>query len=84
MTQRSSTSPRSAAFRFGKLAAVAAVAALAFSACAADTMKLVTTYAALEMLGPTHQWKTEFYTDGTNHRQPWRWLLSCGLRHFWL
>ena len=37
MTQRSSTSPRSAAFRFGKLAAVAAVAALAFSACAADT-----------------------------------------------
>ena len=31
----------------------------------ASTMKLVTTYAALEMLGPTHQWKTEFYTDGT-------------------
>ncbi|WP_407730276.1 D-alanyl-D-alanine carboxypeptidase/D-alanyl-D-alanine-endopeptidase [Pseudomonas helleri] len=30
----------------------------------ASTMKLVTTYAALEMLGPTHQWKTEFYTDG--------------------
>ncbi len=28
-------------------------------------MKLVTTYAALEMLGPNHQWKTEFYTDGT-------------------
>lgn len=31
----------------------------------ASTMKLVTTYAALEMLGPAHQWKTEFYTDGT-------------------
>ena len=31
----------------------------------ASTMKLVTTYAALEILGPTHQWKTEFYTDGT-------------------
>ena len=31
----------------------------------ASTMKLVTTYAALELLGPSHQWKTEFYTDGT-------------------
>lgn len=31
----------------------------------ASTMKLVTTYAALEMLGPNYQWKTEFYTDGT-------------------
>ena len=31
----------------------------------ASTMKLVTTYAALELLGPTHQWKTEFFTDGT-------------------
>src|SRR5690606_30699747 len=30
----------------------------------ASTMKLVTTYAALELLGPSHQWKTEFYTDG--------------------
>ncbi|WPP47848.1 D-alanyl-D-alanine carboxypeptidase/D-alanyl-D-alanine-endopeptidase [Pseudomonas sp. AN-1] len=30
----------------------------------ASTMKLVTTYAALELLGPTHQWKTAFYTDG--------------------
>ena len=30
----------------------------------ASTMKLVTTYAALEMLGPTYQWKTEFYADG--------------------
>jgi D-alanyl-D-alanine carboxypeptidase/D-alanyl-D-alanine-endopeptidase (penicillin-binding protein 4) len=31
----------------------------------ASTMKLVTTYAALEMLGPNHHWKTEFFTDGT-------------------
>ncbi|MFC3607077.1 D-alanyl-D-alanine carboxypeptidase/D-alanyl-D-alanine endopeptidase [Stutzerimonas tarimensis] len=31
----------------------------------ASTMKLVTTYAALELLGPNHQWKTEFFTDGT-------------------
>jgi D-alanyl-D-alanine carboxypeptidase/D-alanyl-D-alanine-endopeptidase (penicillin-binding protein 4) len=31
----------------------------------ASTMKLVTTFAALELLGPTFQWKTEFYTDGT-------------------
>ncbi|UVE16444.1 D-alanyl-D-alanine carboxypeptidase/D-alanyl-D-alanine-endopeptidase [Pseudomonas sp. LS44] len=30
----------------------------------ASTMKLITTYAALEMLGPTYQWRTEFYTDG--------------------
>ncbi len=30
----------------------------------ASTMKLVTTYAALELLGPTYQWKTGFYTDG--------------------
>src|SRR3989338_3279027 len=30
----------------------------------ASTMKLVTTYATLELLGPTHQWKTEFFTDG--------------------
>lgn len=30
----------------------------------ASTMKLITTYAALEMLGPTYQWRTEFYADG--------------------
>jgi D-alanyl-D-alanine carboxypeptidase/D-alanyl-D-alanine-endopeptidase (penicillin-binding protein 4) len=30
----------------------------------ASTMKLVTTYAALELLGPNYQWKTEFFTDG--------------------
>lgn len=30
----------------------------------ASTMKLVTTYAALELLGPNHQWKTELYADG--------------------
>jgi len=30
----------------------------------ASTMKLVTTYAALELLGPNHQWKTELHGDG--------------------
>lgn len=30
----------------------------------ASTMKLVTTYAALELLGPNYQWQTEFYSDG--------------------
>jgi len=31
----------------------------------ASAMKLVTTYAALELLGPAYQWKTEVYTTGT-------------------
>lgn len=30
----------------------------------ASTMKLVTTYAALELLGPAYTWKTEVYADG--------------------
>jgi len=30
----------------------------------ASVMKLVTTYAALQILGPEYQWKTEFYLDG--------------------
>jgi D-alanyl-D-alanine carboxypeptidase/D-alanyl-D-alanine-endopeptidase (penicillin-binding protein 4) len=30
----------------------------------ASTMKLLTTFAALELLGPSYQWKTEFYSDG--------------------
>src|SRR3970040_771256 len=30
----------------------------------ASTMKLVTTYAALELLGPAYKWKTEVYLDG--------------------
>ena len=30
----------------------------------ASVMKLVTTYAALELLGPAYQWKTEAYVDG--------------------
>ncbi|QDX81730.1 D-alanyl-D-alanine carboxypeptidase/D-alanyl-D-alanine-endopeptidase [Denitratisoma sp. DHT3] len=29
----------------------------------ASTMKLVTTYAALDLLGPAHVWKTELYAD---------------------
>jgi serine-type D-Ala-D-Ala carboxypeptidase/endopeptidase (penicillin-binding protein 4) len=31
----------------------------------ASVMKLVTTYSALDILGPTFTWKTGFYTDGT-------------------
>ena len=30
----------------------------------ASVMKLVTTYAGLELLGPAHQWSTDIYTDG--------------------
>lgn len=30
----------------------------------ASTMKLLTTYSALELLGPGFRWKTAFYTDG--------------------
>jgi D-alanyl-D-alanine carboxypeptidase/D-alanyl-D-alanine-endopeptidase (penicillin-binding protein 4) len=30
----------------------------------ASVMKLVTTYAALELLGPAYRWKTEAYADG--------------------
>jgi D-alanyl-D-alanine carboxypeptidase/D-alanyl-D-alanine-endopeptidase (penicillin-binding protein 4) len=33
----------------------------------ASVMKLVTTYAALELLGPAYRWKTEVYADGTRH-----------------
>ncbi len=32
----------------------------------ASVMKLVTTYAALELLGPAYRWKTEVYLDGNN------------------
>ena len=32
----------------------------------ASVMKLVTTYAALELLGPAYRWKTEAYLDGEN------------------
>src|SRR4026209_145052 len=32
----------------------------------ASVMKLITTYAALELLGPAFRWKTEAYLDGNN------------------
>lgn len=32
----------------------------------ASLMKLVTTYAALELLGPAYRWRTEAYVDGPN------------------
>lgn len=31
----------------------------------ASTMKLLTTYAGLELLGPAYRWRTEVYRDGT-------------------
>ncbi|SFW27181.1 D-alanyl-D-alanine carboxypeptidase / D-alanyl-D-alanine-endopeptidase (penicillin-binding protein 4) [Nitrosovibrio sp. Nv17] len=31
----------------------------------ASVMKLITTFAGLELLGPAHTWKTEIYADGT-------------------
>jgi D-alanyl-D-alanine carboxypeptidase/D-alanyl-D-alanine-endopeptidase (penicillin-binding protein 4) len=33
----------------------------------ASTMKLLTTLAALDMLGPAYTWRTEVYTDGVVH-----------------
>ncbi len=33
----------------------------------ASTMKLLTTWSALEILGPAYRWKTEVYLDGTLH-----------------
>lgn len=56
----------------------------------ASVMKLVTTYAALELLGPAYRWKTEAYLDGDhlvlrgtgdpklNHEG--FWMLLRGLR----
>ncbi|MGH8689958.1 MAG: D-alanyl-D-alanine carboxypeptidase/D-alanyl-D-alanine endopeptidase, partial [Burkholderiales bacterium] len=61
----------------------------------ASVMKLVTTYAALELLGPAYRWKTEAYVDGEdlvlkgtgdpklNHESFWMLLRSLrgrGLR----
>ena len=34
----------------------------------ASTIKLLTTYAALDMLGPSYTWKTEAYVSGTLHQ----------------
>jgi len=50
----------------------------------ASVMKLVTTYSALEMLGPAYRWKTEVYADGDDlalkgHGDP-----KLNLESFWL
>jgi len=58
----------------------------------ASTMKLVTTYAALELLGPAYTWKTEALTDTLPHNgQPIGHLYLRGsgdprlaLEQFWL
>ncbi|MBE0616207.1 MAG: D-alanyl-D-alanine carboxypeptidase/D-alanyl-D-alanine-endopeptidase [Burkholderiales bacterium] len=58
----------------------------------ASTMKLVTTFAALELLGPTYQWKTEVYANGNLEGDSLRGDLilkgrgdpKLTLEHFWL
>jgi D-alanyl-D-alanine carboxypeptidase/D-alanyl-D-alanine-endopeptidase (penicillin-binding protein 4) len=58
----------------------------------ASVMKLVTSYAALEMLGPAYQWSTDILTDGTLQRDVLTgnvYLKGGGdpklaIEHFWL
>jgi D-alanyl-D-alanine carboxypeptidase/D-alanyl-D-alanine-endopeptidase (penicillin-binding protein 4) len=58
----------------------------------ASTMKLVTTYAALELLGPAYTWKTEAYAGGTWQGDALQGDLilkgygdpKLTLEHFWL
>lgn len=58
----------------------------------ASVMKLVTTYAALELLGPAYQWSTDLYTDGyiANDVLTGNLILKGGgdpkftIEHFWL
>jgi D-alanyl-D-alanine carboxypeptidase/D-alanyl-D-alanine-endopeptidase (penicillin-binding protein 4) len=50
----------------------------------ASVMKLVTTYSALELLGPAYRWKTEVYLDGNDvvvkgHGDP-----KLNLESFWM
>jgi len=50
----------------------------------ASVMKLVTTYAALELLGPAYRWKTEVYTDGDNLALKGYGDPKLNLQSFWL
>jgi D-alanyl-D-alanine carboxypeptidase/D-alanyl-D-alanine-endopeptidase (penicillin-binding protein 4) len=50
----------------------------------ASVMKLVTTYAALELLGPAYRWKTEVYTDGNNLALKGYGDPKLNLESFWL
>ena len=50
----------------------------------ASVMKLVTTYAALELLGPAYRWKTEVYTDGDNLTLKGYGDPKLNLESFWL
>jgi len=50
----------------------------------ASVMKLITTYSALELLGPAYRWKTEVYLDGNDvvvkgHGDP-----KLNLESFWM
>jgi serine-type D-Ala-D-Ala carboxypeptidase/endopeptidase (penicillin-binding protein 4) len=58
----------------------------------ASVMKLVTTYAGLELLGPAHQWSTDLYTDGVMQKDVLAGNLflkgggdpKLAIEHFWL
>ncbi len=50
----------------------------------ASVMKLVTTYSALELLGPAYRWKTEVYADGDNLALKGYGDPKLSLESFWL
>jgi D-alanyl-D-alanine carboxypeptidase/D-alanyl-D-alanine-endopeptidase (penicillin-binding protein 4) len=50
----------------------------------ASVMKLVTTYAALELLGPAYHWKTEVYADGNDLVLKGYGDPKLNLESFWL
>jgi D-alanyl-D-alanine carboxypeptidase/D-alanyl-D-alanine-endopeptidase (penicillin-binding protein 4) len=58
----------------------------------ASVMKLVTTYASLELLGPAYQWSTDIHTDGTMQKDVLTGNLfvkgggdpKLVIEHFWL
>jgi len=50
----------------------------------ASVMKLVTTYSALELLGPAYRWKTEVYADGDDLALKGYGDPKLNLESFWL